>query len=170
MGPWHVKMPHKTCWFYDCCWCWCLETCWGQFVADLEAEVLVIKLNFCSDFEHKVWSRLKLRRDFEAEFWSVFCCWCLDEVVKFNVGRGSEARFGQVFEDSYESRLCLFVICVFVFMSFVILSELIFNSSFSFMLVNRIVYLEAFRVLFLSFRISVFWSFCLSVLFNLSSF
>ena len=72
MGPWHVKMPHKTCWGCDCCWCWCLETCWGQFVADLEAEVLVIKLNFCSDFEHKVWSRLKLRQDFEAEFWSVF--------------------------------------------------------------------------------------------------
>ena len=46
----------------------------GHFVADLEAEVLVIKLNFCSDFEHKVWSRLKFRRDFEAEFWSVFCC------------------------------------------------------------------------------------------------
>ena len=31
-------------------------------------------LNYCSDFENKVWSRLKLRRDFEAEFWSVFCC------------------------------------------------------------------------------------------------
>ena len=26
------------------------KTCWQQFVADL-----VIKLNFCSDFEHKVW-------------------------------------------------------------------------------------------------------------------
>ena len=94
MGPWHVKMPHKTCWGCDCCWCWCLETCWRQFVADLEAKVLVIKLNFCSDFEHKVWSRLKLRRDFEAEFWSVFCSWGLVEVIKFNL----EARFGQDFE------------------------------------------------------------------------
>ena len=35
--------------------------------------------------------------------------------MNFILGRGSEARFGQVFEDSYESRLCLFVICVFVF-------------------------------------------------------
>ena len=51
MGPWHVKMPHKTCWGCDCCWCWCLETCWRQFVADLEAEVLVIKLNFYSESE-----------------------------------------------------------------------------------------------------------------------
>ena len=28
-----------------------------------------IKLNFCLDIEHKVWSKLKLRRDFEAEVW-----------------------------------------------------------------------------------------------------
>ena len=55
---------------------------------------LVIKSNFCPDFEHKVWSRLKLRRDFEAEFWSVFCCCCLVEVMKFYLGRDSEARFG----------------------------------------------------------------------------
>ena len=73
MGPWHVKMPHKTCWGCDCCWCWCLETCWGQFVADLEAEVLVIKLNFCSDFEHKVWSR--------------FRSWSLGEILKLNFGQ-----------------------------------------------------------------------------------
>ena len=119
MGPWHVKMPHKTCWGCDCCWCWCLETCWRQFVADLEADVLVIKLNFCSNFEHKVWSRfwswspgeilklrfsqyfmvkilkLKFRQDFEADVWSVFCCWCLVEVTKLNLGQYSEARFGQ---------------------------------------------------------------------------
>ena len=33
-----------------------------------------IKLNFCLDIERKVWSKLKLRRDFEAEVWSLFCC------------------------------------------------------------------------------------------------
>ena len=36
---------------------------------------LVIKLNFCSDFEHKGWSRflkLKFRQDFEAGVWRVF--------------------------------------------------------------------------------------------------
>ena len=43
-----------------CCWYW---TCWQQFVANL-----VIKLNFCSDFEHKVWSR----------FWS----WSSGKILK----------------------------------------------------------------------------------------
>ena len=38
---------------------------------------------------------LKCRRDFEAEVWSVFCCWCLVEVTKLNLGQDSEARFGQ---------------------------------------------------------------------------
>ena len=80
-------------WRWQLCWWW--KTCWQQFVADLEAEVLVIKLNFCSDFEHKVWSRLKLRRDFEAEVWSVFYCWCLVEVTKLNLCQDSDARFGQ---------------------------------------------------------------------------
>ena len=46
---------------------------------------MVIKFNFCSDFEHKV----------EAGVWSVFCCWCLEEVMKLNLGRNSEARFDQ---------------------------------------------------------------------------
>ena len=36
---------------------------------------LVIKLNFCSDFEHfgQDFLKLKFRRDFEAEVWSAFC-------------------------------------------------------------------------------------------------
>ena len=45
------RCPLKTCW----CWWW--GSCWQQFVADFEAEVWLKKLNFCSDFEHKVWSR-----------------------------------------------------------------------------------------------------------------
>ena len=62
---------------------------------------MVIKPNICSDFEHKVWFeilKLKLRRDFEAEILSVFCCWCLVEVMKLNLGRDSDARFGQYFD------------------------------------------------------------------------
>ena len=55
---------------------------------------MVLKLNFCSDFEHKVLN-LKFRRDVEAEVWSVFCCLCLVEVMKFILGRDSDARFGQ---------------------------------------------------------------------------
>ena len=38
--------------------------------------------------------KLKFRRDFEAEVWSVFCC-CFVGVMKLNLGRDSEARFGQ---------------------------------------------------------------------------
>ena len=48
----------KTYWGFYCCWCWivlatvcCRFGSWG----------LVIKLNFCSDFQHKVWSGV-LRR------------------------------------------------------------------------------------------------------------
>ena len=37
-----------------------------EVVTDLGAEVWVIKLNFGSDFEHKVWSR------FEVEFQAIF--------------------------------------------------------------------------------------------------
>ena len=29
--------------------------------------------------------KLKFRRDFEAEVWSVFSCWCLVEVTKLNI-------------------------------------------------------------------------------------
>ena len=32
-----------------------------------------------------------------AEVWSVFCCSCLVEVMKLNLGQYSEARFGQDF-------------------------------------------------------------------------
>ena len=39
--------------------------------------------------------KLKFRRDFEAEVRSVFCCRCLGEVMKLNLGQYSEARFGQ---------------------------------------------------------------------------
>ena len=62
---------------------------------------MVIKLNFYLDFEHFGQDfedlNLKSRRDFEAEVWSVFCCWWLVEVTKLNLGQYSEARFGQDF-------------------------------------------------------------------------
>ena len=67
----------KTCWGCYFCWCWGWGSCWPQFVADLEAEVWswpydVIKLNYCSDFEQKVWSR----------FWS----WSSCEIFKLMFG------------------------------------------------------------------------------------
>ena len=52
-GVWRYHL--KTCCY--CCLCWWRGSCWQQLV-DLGADVwLVTKLNFCSDFEHKVWSR-----------------------------------------------------------------------------------------------------------------
>ena len=43
----------------------------------------VKKLNFCSDFEHKVWSRFEVEAQarFDAGVWSVFCCWCFVKVM-----------------------------------------------------------------------------------------
>ena len=47
---------------------------------------------FGQDFEVEVQAR------FEAGVWSVFCCVFLVEVMKMNLGRNSEAKFGQDFE------------------------------------------------------------------------
>ena len=59
---------------------------------------MVIKLNFCSDFEHFGQDfEVEVQARFEAGVWSVFCCRCLVEVTKLNLGQDSEARFGQDF-------------------------------------------------------------------------
>ena len=42
--------------------------------------------------------KLKFRRDFETEVCSIFCCCCLVEVTKLNLGQVYEARFGQDFK------------------------------------------------------------------------
>ena len=42
--------------------------------------------------------KFKLKRDFEAEVRSVFCCLCLVEVTSLNLGQDSEARFGKDFK------------------------------------------------------------------------
>ena len=42
--------------------------------------------------------RLKFRQDFDAEVWSVFCCWCLVEVMQLNLGQDSKPWFGQDIE------------------------------------------------------------------------
>ena len=41
--------------------------------------------------------KLKFRQDFEAVVCSAFCHRCFVEVMKMNLGRDSEARFGQDF-------------------------------------------------------------------------
>ena len=41
---------------------------------------LVLKLSFCSDFEHKIWS------DFEDKIWSRFLSWCPGKILKLMFG------------------------------------------------------------------------------------
>ena len=56
---------------------------------------LVIKLTFVQTLSILVKIlKLRLKPDFEADVWSVFCCWCLVEVTKLYLGQYSEARFG----------------------------------------------------------------------------
>ena len=64
---------------------------------------LVKKLNFCSDIEHKVWSRFWSWSSGKIWSWSLinffllmFCRGYVEP--KLNLGRDSEARFGQDFE------------------------------------------------------------------------
>ena len=74
-----------------------LTTVWCRFGSCSS----VIEKKFCSDFEHKVWSRIWSWSSGEilnTEVWSVFCCWCIVEVMKFNLDRDTEGRFGQDFE------------------------------------------------------------------------
>ena len=102
------------------CFCWTrvrslfpLVTNW--LTHSLTHSLLFSKLDWCDlilklKFGHKIeflsrlWEQslikiltLKHGREFEAEFWSVFCCWSLVEVMKIILGRDSEATFGQDF-------------------------------------------------------------------------
>ena len=77
-----------------------VDDSWCRF----ESWSLVIKLNFCSDFEHKGWLRgcfvevmkIILCRDSEARFGQDFGvlvkskCWYLVEVLKLLLGRDYE--------------------------------------------------------------------------------
>ena len=46
----------------------------------------VVKIYFCS------YLSTRFGQDFEADVWSVFCCWCLVEVMKLILSRDSEAE------------------------------------------------------------------------------
>ena len=56
---------------------------------------MAIKLNFCSDFEHKVWSRFwnwssgKILNLKFVQYFAADVCWRLD------LGEDSETKFGQ---------------------------------------------------------------------------
>ena len=48
----------------------------GNSVLQIWELTFFLKLNFCSDFEHKVWSRFEVEAQarFDAGVWSVFYC------------------------------------------------------------------------------------------------
>ena len=75
------------------------EDCVGNSLLQFWSWGLDIKLNFCSDFEHKFGQdfEVEVKGRFEAGVWSVVFCWCIVEVIKLNLGRDSEAWFGQYF-------------------------------------------------------------------------
>ena len=72
------------------------EACPSVIGADLESEVWswnqifvpTLSTRFGQDF------KVEVQAKFEAGVWSVFCCWCFVEVMKFNLGQDS----GQDFE------------------------------------------------------------------------
>ena len=111
MWPWHVKMPTQNLLRLLLLLMLMLRNVLTTVFADL------VKLTFFRLWAHgldKI-SKLKFRRVFEAECWSVFCCWCLVEVKMFNLGQNSEARFGHDFEVDVWSRFWrwnLIKICV----------------------------------------------------------
>ena len=100
----------KTCWGCYCCWYWWWESCWQQFVTDLEAEVWSWSLTSVQTLSALVKIlKLKFMRDNEAEDCSVFCGWSLVEVMKLNLGRDSDARLGQDFDVWVKSKCWCFV-------------------------------------------------------------
>ena len=97
-------------------WRWQLKICWSCYCYEKVVEVVnvanvddedrvgnsllqILKLRFGHKARllFRLWAqgllvkilKLKFRRDFEAEVWSVFCCWCLVEVLKLNLSRYS---------------------------------------------------------------------------------
>ena len=110
-GVWRCLL--KICWgCYCCCWWWgivlatvcCRLGSWG----------LVIKLNFCSDYEHKVWSR----------FWS----WSSGEILKLKFSQYLVLILGWVYEDYSWSRFWSYVRSRFL--NFSLVEMLIFGWGF----------------------------------------
>ena len=96
MRPWRVKMPSQNLLRLLLLLMLVMRIVLATVCCRSGRPGLVISLNFCSDFEHFCQDfEVEVRRDFEAEVRSVFCCWCLVEVTKLNLGQWSEARFGQ---------------------------------------------------------------------------
>ena len=92
----------KTCWgCLYCCFSWCCELCWCRF----GSWSFVIKLKFCSDFEHKVWSKFWSWSSGKIWSWSsvsffllMFCrmlnpSWILVEILKLGLVKILKLKF-----------------------------------------------------------------------------
>ena len=84
-GVWRCQL--KTCWGCFCCGCWSWESCW-----QLLLQIWGLR------FDHKA---KKIFSWSQARSWSwtlvSFCRWYFVEVMKFNLGRNTEARFWSIF-------------------------------------------------------------------------
>ena len=100
MWPWRVKMPTQNLLMLLLLLMLMMRIVLATVCCKFGSWSLVIKLNFCSDFEHKVGQdfEVEVQARFEAAVCSAFCRWCFVEVMKLNLGRDSAARFGQDFE------------------------------------------------------------------------
>ena len=104
MWPWRVRMPTQNLLRLLLLLMLMLRNVLTTIRCRFGSWSLVIKLSFCSDLEHKA---SRFGQDFKVDvhsrfwnwslIWSLFCYWCLFVVMKFNVGRDSEARLGQDF-------------------------------------------------------------------------
>ena len=98
MWPWRVKMPTQNLLRLLLLLTLVMRIVLATVCCRFGSWGLVIKLNFCSDFEHFGQDfEVEVRWDFEAEVWSILCFWCLVKVTKLNLAQYSEASFGQDF-------------------------------------------------------------------------
>ena len=100
MWPWHVKMATQNLLKLLLLLMLMMRIVLATVCCRFGRWGLVTKLYLCwLSAQGLVKSlKLKFRRDFEAEVWSVFCCWCLVEVTKLNLCEDYEASFGQDFK------------------------------------------------------------------------
>ena len=122
MWPWRVKMPTQNLLRLLLLLMLILRNVLTTVWCRVGSWSLAIKLDFCSDYEHKVWSwyrswswswseilQRKFGKYFAADVWlrlrsSILVkilkpkCWCLVEILKLMLGRDSEdeiwSRFG----------------------------------------------------------------------------
>ena len=98
MWPWRVKMPTQNLLMLLLLLMLVMRIVLATVCCRFGSWDLVIKLNFCSDFEHKVWSRI----------WS----WTSSEILKLKFGQYFAAeRLGEVmklmFDQDLEVKVCL---------------------------------------------------------------